>query len=502
MVLTTAFSYSGIKSEAKSSKKIYMVVGEKQNIKNALSFQYSEKINSIKTASKKVLSVSKTGIVKAKKKGKTTLTVSSNAKSYQCKVIVENVALSTKATSMLINEKKKIKLTGASAKVKWYSSKKGVASVNKKGVVTGKKSGKAMVTAKYRGRKFTSEITVQTIEERKIANTKDFYFRCIHQYLWIGGPSVNLSYKVTPSTLKPSDISWTSSDKEVVVVNDGVLTPKGGGTATITVKYKDGEAKMSVTVGTKAQKYADVEMVAHRGGNAGPENTIPAYEEAVKAGYSYGECDVSWTSDNVPVLLHDSTIRRTSSCTQLLPINTITFEKARSYDYGITYNDDFINTKIPRFDEFIAFCKKSGMTPYIEIKGSTYREQTMLLAQIVKSYDMEDKVEWVSFSKDSLESVLEVSPTASVGYLAYSLSDNDIEEALSLKTDKNTVTINPEYDEYSLELLRSIGNSGLKFKVWTIDGKAAMQKMLSYGAVGITTNQTFVPTGKSVFHNN
>ena len=56
----------------------------------------------------------------------------------------------------------------------------------------------------------------------------------------------------------------------------------------------------------------DVTLIAHRGFRAvAPENTLPAFEEAGKAGFTGAECDTYRTKDGVWVISHDSHTYRT-----------------------------------------------------------------------------------------------------------------------------------------------------------------------------------------------
>ncbi len=74
----------------------------------------------------------------------------------------KKIALSKKSATLKKGKTLKLKLKNAKAsKVKWTSSNKKVAAVSKKGVVKAKKKGKATITAKYKGKKYTCKITVK-----------------------------------------------------------------------------------------------------------------------------------------------------------------------------------------------------------------------------------------------------------------------------------------------------------------------------------------------------
>jgi glycerophosphoryl diester phosphodiesterase len=67
---------------------------------------------------------------------------------------------------------------------------------------------------------------------------------------------------------------------------------------------------------------------AHRGGSitegraTGPENSLEAFKNANELGAEVIELDAKRTSDNVPVIMHDATLDRTTNCTG--PVRQIT----------------------------------------------------------------------------------------------------------------------------------------------------------------------------------
>lgn len=69
--------------------------------------------------------------------------------------------LNKKKVTLKVGKKIKLKLKNAKKKVTWKSSNKKIASVTRKGVVKGKKPGKAKITAKCKGKKFVCKVTVK-----------------------------------------------------------------------------------------------------------------------------------------------------------------------------------------------------------------------------------------------------------------------------------------------------------------------------------------------------
>lgn len=73
--------------------------------------------------------------------------------------------ISKKKATLCVGETLQLKLTGGTGKITWSSNKKATASVSKKGLVTAKKKGSCVITAKRAGKKYKCKITVKELPE-------------------------------------------------------------------------------------------------------------------------------------------------------------------------------------------------------------------------------------------------------------------------------------------------------------------------------------------------
>ena len=105
-----------------------------------------------------------------------------------------------------------------------------------------------------------------------------------------------------------------------------------------------------------------MELIAHRGlhNEKIKENTILAFDNAMKNNYSGLELDIRKTSDNEIVVIHDSTIDRTSNGKGF--INKITYKELKKYNFGTKDK----RQKIPTLNEVIK--KYNNTTIFIELK--------------------------------------------------------------------------------------------------------------------------------------
>jgi len=93
-------------------------------------------------------------------------------------------------------------------------------------------------------------------------------------------------------------------------------------------------------------------LCAHRGENARhPENTLPAFREAIRLGAQQIEFDVCHTKDGRLILMHDLTVDRTTDGKGA--VSDLTFEQIRKLDAGIKKDVKFAGTQVPTFEEVI-----------------------------------------------------------------------------------------------------------------------------------------------------
>lgn len=128
------------------------------------------------SSKKKIASVSKKGIVTAKKKGKAVITWTKEGKKYTCTIKVVKEPTVSKSTLTLKEEQTKklsiLRYGNKKLSVKWSSSNPDVAVVNN-GSVTGVSEGNAVIKAKIKGEKKTWTKKVSVTVKKKEEETKD-----------------------------------------------------------------------------------------------------------------------------------------------------------------------------------------------------------------------------------------------------------------------------------------------------------------------------------------
>lgn len=163
-----------------------------------------------------------------------------------------------------------------------------------------------------------------------------------------------------------------------------------------------------------------VQIYAHRGSKGThPENTLPAFSEAVRVGADGIELDVHLSKDDQLIVIHDETVDRTTNGKGLVREKTL--EELKKLNAGSWFSKDFPAAKIPTFKEVLALLLQKNYrgTLMIEIKTDKY-EYPGIEAKVS---ELMTKNEWpfthayCSFNHHSLERLAIIEPGAQLDLL-------------------------------------------------------------------------------------
>ncbi|MGH9335395.1 MAG: glycerophosphodiester phosphodiesterase family protein, partial [Vicinamibacteria bacterium] len=170
-------------------------------------------------------------------------------------------------------------------------------------------------------------------------------------------------------------------------------------------------------------------LFAHRGASArAPENTLEAFRIAREQGASYLELDVHLSSDSELVVVHDSSVSRTTG--RRGRVENMTLAEIRKLDAGYKFTMDHGRTfpyrgkglRVPTLGEVLDAFVEMRIT--VEIKH-TRAAISEVLARVLRSHRAEDRVIVASYEHDLLESFRTVAPA-----IATSFSKDEVREFL------------------------------------------------------------------------
>jgi glycerophosphoryl diester phosphodiesterase len=109
--------------------------------------------------------------------------------------------------------------------------------------------------------------------------------------------------------------------------------------------------------------------IAHRGASdKSPENTLAAFERALKQGADAIECDVHLSADGEVVVIHDDTVDRTTDGSG--EVAAMSLEELRQLDAGSWKHSRFSEQRIPTLQEVIELVGDRAHI-FVELKGSS-----------------------------------------------------------------------------------------------------------------------------------
>lgn len=222
------------------------------------------------------------------------------------------------------------------------------------------------------------------------------------------------------------------------------------------------------------------DITAHRGSSLeAPENTMAAFRRAVEDVADYIELDVHLTSDNMVVVLHDNSLKRTTGLEQ--NVWQTSYDVIRKLDAGSWFSHEFANEPVPTLEEVIEGVG-DDVKLNIEVKYNK-KEQglTQRVVDIIERYRLENRCVVTSADYSVLQEVKRLNEDIRTGYILsaaygayYSVGNVDI------------ISIN--YNFVNKALVDVVHGNGKELYVWTVNSPNIVRTLANMGVDNIITD--------------
>lgn len=228
--------------------------------------------------------------------------------------------------------------------------------------------------------------------------------------------------------------------------------------------------------------------VAHRGaGKLAPENTLAAFRAGAAHGYRMFECDVKLSADEVPFLLHDATLERTTNGHGVA--GACNWQQLSQLDAGSWHSPTYAGETMPTLAAVAGFCLASGHLLNIEIKPTPGAERptgvAVALAAARLWRDAPIPPLLTSFKVEALQAARSAAPELPRGLLLDSLPPDWLHMALDL----DCVAVVCHHPLWNAATMAQAHGAGLRCLSYTVNDEPEARRLLDLGLDGIITDR-------------
>ncbi len=239
----------------------------------------------------------------------------------------------------------------------------------------------------------------------------------------------------------------------------------------------------------------------HRGARARfPENTIPAFEYAIRAGVDVLELDMAVTKDNIIVISHDP-ILEAPLCTgprSSAVIRELTLAEVKQWDCGAVRNPRFPDqtpvpgTRVPTLAEVLALSTQDNFQFNIETKifrdKPQYTPEPVEFAELVlreiRKRHLEKRVILQSFDFRTLLAMKQLAPEIRLSALV----ESDPRDFVAIAREAGAGIISPQFGLVTQAKARDAHAAGLQLVPWTANTPAEWEGLANAGVDAIISD--------------
>jgi glycerophosphoryl diester phosphodiesterase len=243
-----------------------------------------------------------------------------------------------------------------------------------------------------------------------------------------------------------------------------------------------------------------------------PENTIAAARKALELGADMWELDVGMTADGELLVIHDSTLTRTSNVKKIFPdrrpwsLHEFTLKEIRRLDFGTWFIDEdpfgqiaagaispgeaegFRGEEAPTLRQALRFTRDHNSQVNVEIKdlqGTPGDPQVVpKVCALLDELDMMDRVLVSSFNHRYVKEVRE----RDLGIPTGALVSRPHPDPESLLRELGARAYHPSVGAIRRKEITRLREEGFQVNVWTVNAPEVMRSLIKAGASGIFTD--------------
>jgi glycerophosphoryl diester phosphodiesterase len=216
--------------------------------------------------------------------------------------------------------------------------------------------------------------------------------------------------------------------------------------------------------------------VAHRGfSGRAPENTLAAFRLAMNEPYvQWMELDVHLSRDNVPVVIHDGTLKRTTNGQGR--VRDKTAAELGVLDAGSWFHASFASEGVPTLDQVLALA--SGRCRLnVELKGDDADRDLLarMAVEVIRSRRLEHDTVITSFQPELLLSVRNYFPSMRTGLII----DDRPSDLIPMLNAIGASCLSIGYGKLNSKLLQQTADASISVMAWTVNSPGDLRRLAS-----------------------
>jgi glycerophosphoryl diester phosphodiesterase len=228
-------------------------------------------------------------------------------------------------------------------------------------------------------------------------------------------------------------------------------------------------------------------LFAHRGDLANaPENTLPSFQQAIQKGADGVELDVKITSDRHVIVIHDSSVDRTSDGKG--KVSSFTLEALRKLDAGSWFHEKFKGVQIPLLEEVFETVGKDRLINIELTNYSTPRDGLVdKVCELIKRHGNQKQIIFSSFFASNLKRGAHLLPEVPRGLLAMPGIAGIWARSFGFMFGEYQA-LHPYISDVSREQVQRVRRLKRRMHVWTANVPEDVTRLKEWGVDGIFTD--------------